>query len=162
MRYEAVFTPTVDDVLSGYRMHNRVPDYVWKLYLLGGVGLAAAFGIAAVAMDFPAIAVTGVAAGALGCGAPMLNEWNIRRHAKRFKLEEVRYTFTEEGIEFSSDVAQVKHTWDLITKASLDERGIILYTGPLNYSFVPARAFRAGYFPRQELKMLLSAKLKNA
>lgn len=46
-------------------------------------------------------------------------------------------------------------------KASLDERGLFFYTGPMNYSFVPARAFVSGYFPRAELRALLLAKLKN-
>ena len=162
MRHEAVFTPTVDDMLAAYRMHNRQPNDVWKLYLMGGVGVALVFGIAAVLMDFLVIGAVGIVVGAVAFGAPMLLELNIRRFAKKLKPEEVRYFFSEEGVEFQTRLAQVKHTWDLITKASLDERGIILYTGPLSYSFVPARAFVSGYFPRQELKALLSAKLKNA
>lgn len=161
MRHEAVFTPTVDDILVAYRMHNRQPNDVWKLYLMGGVGVAAVFGVAAIVMDFLVIGVVGVVVGTTAFGAPLLLELNIRRFAKKLKPEEVRYAFSEDGVEFSTRLAQVKHTWDLITKASLDDRGILLYTGPLSYSFVPARAFVSGYFPRQELKALLFSKLKN-
>jgi hypothetical protein len=161
MRYEATFTPTVDDAIAGYRMHNRQRDDVWKLCILGMVGIALVFGVAAVVMDFLLIGIVGVLVGPVAFGSPMLIEWRIRRFAKKQKPEEVRLCLTEDGIEFSSRVVQGKHTWDLITKACLDKRGIILYTGPQNYSFVPARAFVSGYYPRQELKTLLSAKLRN-
>jgi hypothetical protein len=161
MRYEATFTPTVEDVIAGYRMHNRQRDDVWKLCILGMVGIVLVFGIAAVAMDFLLIGIVGVLVGSVAFGSPMLIEWKIRRFANEQQPEEVRLCLSEDGVEFSSRVAQGKHTWDLITKACLDERGIILYTGPQNYSFIPARAFVSGYFPRQELKALLSPKLRN-
>lgn len=160
MRYEAKFTPLAADVLQGYRMHHRQRDDTWKLLLLGAALTAAVFGVAAYVMRFPLFAGLGVIVGASAFASPLLLELQVRRVAKKILAEEVTYFFTDDGVEFSSRLVQVKHSWDLITKASLDERGILLYTGPMNYAFIPARAFVHGYFPRGELKSLLAQKLK--
>jgi hypothetical protein len=162
MRYEAIFTPTADDIVRGFRMRNRQSDDAWKLYVGGGVLLAVIMCIAAYLLNFLQIAWFGVAIAAIAFSAPMLNELSLRRLAKKIDRKEMRYCFTDDGVEFSSDLIQMKHSWDLITKATVDERGILLCAGKINYVFVPARAFISGYFPRQELTSLLALKLKSA
>jgi hypothetical protein len=162
MRYEAIFTPTADDIVRGIRMRNRQSDDAWKLYVAGGALLATILCVAAYILNFLQIAWFGIAIAAIAFSTPMLSELSLKRRAKKIERKEVRYCFTDNGVEFSSDVAQVKHTWDVITKAMVDERGILLCAGKINYVFVPARAFVSGYFPRQELASFLALKLKNA
>lgn len=161
MRYEAKFTPTPDDIVTGYRMRNRQSDDLWKLCAFAAILIAAVFGIAAYLMEFLVIGITGAVLVPVAF-IPVALEWNVRRMARKWPLDELRFCFSEDGVEFSSSVVQSKHAWSIFIKASLDERGLLLFTDPMNYSFIPARAFTSGYFPRQELKTLLSAKLKNA
>ena len=159
MRYEAKFTDTVEDALRGYRMSNRQGDDFLKLCAFGGVTALVVFGIAAYVLHFPVLAVTGVFVGGGVLGVPWLMEWNVRRLAKKTKHEEQTFYFTEDGFEFSNSFMQSKDTWDKITKASLDERGMLLYVSSQNFCFfIPARAFVGGYYPLQELKSLLSSK----
>jgi len=162
MRFEAIFTPTADDVVRGFRMHNGQSDDAWKLYVGGGVLFAVIMCVAAYMLNFLQVAWFGVAIAVMAFSAPMLGELSLKRLAKKNERKEMRYCFTDDGVEFSSDVAQVKHTWDLVTKAMVDERGILICAGKRDYAFVPARAFVTGYFPRQELTSLLARKLKNA
>jgi hypothetical protein len=163
MRYEAKFTPTPDDIVTGYRMRNGQSDDPWKLCAFAAVLIATVFGTAAYLMEFLAIGIVGVVLVPVAF-IPAGMEWNIRRMARKWSQEELRFCFSESGVEFSSSTVQSTHAWSLFTKALLDDRGLLLFTDSVSYSFIPARAFTSGsgYFPRQELKSLLSAKLKKA
>jgi YcxB-like protein len=159
MRYEAKFTPTVEDAVTGYRMLNRQGDDFLMLCVFGGITAVIVFGIAAYVLHFLALGVTGIFVGGGVVGVPWLMEWNFRRRTKKIKPEEQKFFFTEDGFEFSNSFMQSKETWDKITKASLDERGMLLYVGSQNFCFfIPAHAFVDGYFPLQELKSLLASK----
>jgi hypothetical protein len=159
MRYEAKFTPTVEDAVTGHRMLNRQPYDYLKLCAFGGITAVVVFGIAAYFLHSLVFGVGGIFVGGGCAGLPWLMEWNFRRIAKKSKPEEQTFYFTEDGFEFSNSVMQSKDTWDKITKASLDGRGMLLYVGSEGYCFfIPARAFVDGYFPLQELKSLLSRK----
>jgi hypothetical protein len=177
MRYEAKFTPTVDDVLTAIHMHNqRKDDDNLKLCLYIGIGLAIVFGIAAYFLHFLALGIAGIFMGVFMPIAPRLMRWtmetsirmedNIRRRSKKFAPEEFKLCLTEDGVEFSNSVVQSsnnlvksKNTWDEITKVLLDERGVLLYIGSQGYYFfIPAGAFVGGYFPLEELKSLVSHK----
>lgn len=159
MRYEAKYTETVEDVLRGYRMSNRQSDDIVKLSAFGGITALVVFGIGAYVFHALVLGISGIFVGGSIVGVPWLMEWNVRRLAKKSKHEEQTFYFTEDGFEFSNNVMQWKEPWDKITKASLDERGMLLYVGSENFCFfIPARAFVGGYFPLQELKSRLSGK----
>lgn len=162
MRYEARFTLTDEDLVTAYRMHKRETAFTRNLYILAGVIAVVLFAVIAHFMQRPQMVVFGLVFGVIAGASPFLIEWRIRSAGKKMKAEEVRCYFSEEGLEFQNKFGQVKYTWDLVVKASLDERGLLFYTGPMSYSFVPARGFVSGYFPRAELRTLLLAKLKNA
>jgi hypothetical protein len=172
MQYEAKFTPTVDDVLTAIHMHNqRRDDDNWKLCLYIGIGVAIVFGIAAYFLHFLALGIAGIFIGVFMPVAPRIMKWpielgiriedNIRRRSKTFKPDELKFCFTEDGVEFSNGVVQSNYTWDVLTKSLLDERGVLLYLGSQGYHFIPSGAFIGGNFPLQELKSLVSRKIKN-
>jgi YcxB-like protein len=159
MRYEAKFTPTVEDVMTGYRMFKRQPDDFLKLCAFGGITALVIFGIAAYVLHFLMLAVTGILTCSSVIGVPWLSEWNARRHLKKSKPEELKFYFTEDGVEFSSSSQQWKYRWDELTKSLVDKRGVLLNVSSESfYTFVPAGAFVGGYFPLPELKSLLSSK----
>jgi hypothetical protein len=158
MRYEAKFTPTVDDAVTGWRMLNRQGDDFLKLGVFGGITAIVIFGIAAFILHAIPLGIGGIFIGVFIPGMLWLMEWNFRRRVKKVKPEEQKIFFTDDGFEFSNGLMQSKETWDIITRASLDKRGILFYIGSQNSSFfVPARAFVDG-FPLQEMKSLLLRK----
>ncbi len=159
MRYEAKFTPTPDDMVTGHRMRNGQSDDVWKLSVITAVLILAVFGIAAYLLEFLAIGIMGVVLVPIAFIAIGM-EWNVRRMARKWSQEELNFSLSESGVEFRSSAVQAKHVWSLFTRASLDDRGLLLVWDS-GYWFIPARAFASGYFPRQELKTLLLANLKN-
>lgn len=160
MCYEAKFTPTADDIVTAYRMKNRQSDDVFKLCVFSAALIALVFGVAAYLMEFLAIGIVGAALIPIAF-LPAAVEWNIRRIARKWPEDELRFRFSEEGVEFWCCKMQSKQAWSIFIRASLDDRGLLLFTDPLSYTFIPARAFTSGCFPRQELKAFLSAKLKN-
>lgn len=160
MRYEARFTPTVEDDVTAHRMRNRQSD-VFTLCVIAAALFVVIFGVAAYVLDFPELGIMGVIL-APGAFMPVGLEWLIRRRSGKIPQEELRFCFSEDGVEFASSVAQSKHAWNNFTEACLDERGLLLFTSEFHYSFIPARAFTVGYFPRQELKSLLAHQLKNS
>ena len=162
MILEARFIPTAEDHVTAYRMHKREGKVARNLYPVAGAALAILFWVIAHFSQRWNMAVAGTILGIITGILPFYVEWRLRRVARKVKAEEVRYRFTDEGIEFWGKFGQAKHTWDLVMKASLDDRGLLLYSGPYSYSFVPARAFSSGYFPREELKAFLRAKLRTA
>lgn len=158
MRYEAKFTPTVDDVLTGYRMSNRRPNDFLKLCAIGSITAVLIFGVAAFILHFPALGISGIFVGAGVFGFPWFAEWRVRHAAEKSKPEEVKVYFTDEGVEVSNIVIQTKRSWHEIKKAVLDERGVLLYVDSLNFSFfIPAHAFVGGY-PLKELKLFMNEK----
>jgi hypothetical protein len=64
MRYEAKFTPTVEDVLVGYRMINRQPNDFLKLCAIGGATAFVVFGVAACVVHAWILAIGGIWIGA--------------------------------------------------------------------------------------------------
>ncbi|HEV2437724.1 MAG TPA: hypothetical protein VG077_17150 [Verrucomicrobiae bacterium] len=159
MRYEAKFIPTEEDVVTGYRMHNRQPDDFLKLCAFGGILAVVIFGVAAYLFHAIIIGVTGLVVGIGTFGAVWLLEWNFRRHLKESKPEELRFYFTDDGVEFSTSSQQWKYRWDELTKSLIDKRGVLLDVSLESfYVFIPAGAFVGGYYPLQELKSLLSSK----
>jgi YcxB-like protein len=159
MRYEAKFTPTVEDAVTGYRMLNRQGNDFLKLGVFGGITAIVIFGIAACIFHAIPLGISGIFIGVFIPGVLWLIEWNFRRRVKKIKPEEQKFFFTEDGFEFSNSFTQSKETWDKITKASLDERGMLFYIDSQNFSFfIPSRAFVGGYFPLHELKSLLASK----
>jgi hypothetical protein len=172
MRYEAKYIPTVEDWLTAIHMHNKKrDDDNRKLCVFIGVGLAIIFNIAAYCLHFLALSIFGILFGILMPLMPWLirqvsdlgirMEDRIRRRSKEAKEEALQYYFTEDGVEFSKDVAQSNYSWNVFTKSLLDERGILLCLGLKDLHFIPSRAFVDGYFPLQELKSLVSRKIKN-
>jgi hypothetical protein len=173
MRYEAKYTPTVEDWLAAIHMHNQKrDDDNRKLCVSIGIGLAIIFNVAAYYLHFLALCIVGILSGVLMPVGPWLirqvnvfgirMEDRIRRRAKEMKEEELQYCFTEDGVEFSKGASQSNYPWDVFTKSLLDERGILLCLGLKDLHFIPSRAFIDGYFPFQELKSLVSRKIKNA
>jgi hypothetical protein len=49
-----------------------------------------------------------------------------------------------------------------VPKASLDDRGVLVFTGEGAWCFIPSRAFSGGHYPREAPKSFLSGKLRNA
>ena len=159
MRYEAKFTPTEEDALTGYRMFKRQPDDFLKLCAFGGILAVVVFGIASYFLHTFVIGITGIFVGGGTFGIMWLSEWNFRRHIKKSKPEELKFYFTEDGVEFSSSSQQWKYGWNELTKSLIDKRGMLLNVSPESFfTFIPARAFVGGNFPLQELKSLLSSK----
>jgi hypothetical protein len=159
MRYEAKFTPTVEDVLVGYRMVNRWPNDILKLCAFGAVTAVVVFGVAGCVLHAWILGIGGVWIGAGIFGFMWFLEWRVRRAAEKSKPEEVKVCFTEDGIEVSNNIIQNKHSWHEIKKLILDERGVLFSIDSKDRSeffsfFVPAHAFVGGYFPLKELKLL--------
>lgn len=161
MHYEARFIPTPDDIVTGYRMRHRLGDDLLKLCMFAAALVAVVFGVAAYLMAFPVVGILGALLVPVAF-IPAAMVWNVRRVARKWPQEEMRFLISDAGVEVHSSVAQTKYTWSVFTKASLDDRGLLLFVHPEVYSFIPARAFTSGYFPRHELKALLSAKLRDA
>jgi hypothetical protein len=161
-RYEARFIPTGDDAVTAYRMDKGQDDDAWKLFLFGAVLLALVFAVAAYVLKFPALAVFGLAIGSATFGVIKLRERQVRSGAPISEAAEVHCYFSDEGLDVARCGSRSRYPWDKITRASLDGRGILVYTVSGGYSFIPARAFPGGYFPRDELKSFLSSKLKHA
>ncbi|HEU6447744.1 MAG TPA: hypothetical protein VFV23_04830 [Verrucomicrobiae bacterium] len=158
MQYQAKFTPTIEDVLIGFNMHNGRSSDFWKAGVAGGLTAIVVFSIGAFLFHFLMLAIISVIIGvSVGC-AQWLAELNIRRVAKKSRFEELTFSFSEEGVGFSNSTTQAKYTWNEIKKTRLDERGVVLDFGALGYLFNPARAFAGNHFPLQELKLLLSHK----
>ena len=163
MRYEAKFTPTIEDVLVGYRMLNRWPNDFLKLCAFGGIVAVVIFGVAGCILHAWILGIGGIFIGAGIFGIPWFKEWRIRQAAKKSKPEEVKVYFMEEGIEVSNNIIQEKHSWHEIKKVVLDERGVLFSIDSKDHSaffsfFIPAHAFVDGYFPLKELKLLTKQK----
>jgi hypothetical protein len=169
MRYEARYTPSVEDFLTGVHMQNQRRDNDnRKLCLYIGIGVAIVFGIAACILHALALCIAGIFIGIFMPVALPIIRWpmelairiedNIRRRSKKFKQEELKFYLTEDGIEFFNGVAQSNYTWDVFAKSLLDERGVLLFLDSQSYFFIPAAAFIGGHFPLQELKSLLTSK----
>ena len=158
MRYQAKFTPTEENALTGYRMHERQPNDFLKLCAFGGIVAAVILGVAAYLLHFLVIGVTGLAVGIAVFGAAWLPEWNFRRHLNKSKPEELTFCFTEDFVEFSTSSGQWKYGWDELKKSLIDERGVLLDVSSESFFvFVPADAFVGGYYPLHELKAQLSS-----
>ncbi|MBL9206630.1 MAG: YcxB family protein [Opitutaceae bacterium] len=161
MRYEAQFTLTPADMMTGFRMHFRQSDNILKIYLFGAVAVLTLCGVAAYSLQLPIIAIAGAVLTVVVVGTFSLKEIALRRQANRVPAETVSYVFSDVGVEFTSSIAQSKLSWSAFTEARLDERGLVLYTSRMTFSFIPARAFVTGYFPRAEIKALMAAMLKD-
>jgi hypothetical protein len=159
MRYEARFTPTVEDVVVGYRMANRQPNDFLKLCAIGGIVAVVIFDVAACILHFAFLGIIGLLMGAGFYGGPWFAEWRVRHQAGKSKPEEIKVYFMDEGIEVTNNITQHKHSWREIKKVMLDERGVLISidledrSGFISF-FIPAHAFVGGYFPLKELKLL--------
>jgi hypothetical protein len=163
MRYEAKFTPTVEDALAGYRMVNRQPNDLLKLCAIGGILAVVIFSIASYILHTWILAIGGVWIGIFTFSIVWLMEFRIRRAAKKSRPEEIKANFTDEGIEVSDNISQNKCPWGEIKKIILDERGVLISIDLTDHSgfvsfFIPARAFVGGYYPLKELKLLMKQK----
>jgi hypothetical protein len=158
MRYEAKFTPTMESELTAYRVSRRQPDDYLKLCAFGGVLAVVVFGIAGYFLHSMWFGANGIFIGGFVFGIIWLSEWNFRRRLKNSKPEELKFYFTEDGVEFSTSSQQGKYRWDELTNSVLDKRGVLLNNSGGFCVFIPAGAFVGGNFPFQELKLLLSSK----
>jgi hypothetical protein len=158
MRYEAKFTPTVESELTGFHVSRRQPDDFLKLCAFGGIFAVVIFGIAGYFLHSIGFGAGGIFIGGGIFGIMWLSEWSFRRHIKKSKPEELKFYFTEDGVEFSTSSQQGKYRWNELTKSLLDKRGVLLDNSEGFCVFIPAGAFVGGYFPLPELKLLLSSK----
>ena len=160
MHFEAKFAPTSEDVITGYRMHSRQSNDVWKAYAIGAALLIVVFAVIAYLMRFFMIGLLGVGGAVGGLGGFLLGEIGVRKQAKQVTGEEVAYALSDEGVEFTSSTTHSRLPWSYFTKVRIDHRGVVLYTKDATYSYLPARAFSSERFPMEELGAFLATKIK--
>lgn len=137
----ASYTPSAEDAVTAYHMHLRRkgPPYLAYLVLAGVMTII----LSAVAywLDVPPLPFLSVFMG----GVIILLEWNIVRMIRKHYLKgprcKIDVKIDDGNIEIASTESRLSHKLSLITKASFDSRGVLLYTGTENYFFIPSRAF---------------------
>ncbi|GAB5559796.1 MAG: hypothetical protein SynsKO_14430 [Synoicihabitans sp.] len=142
-------------------MQNKQTVETWKLCLLAAGLVLVIFGTAALMLDFLAIGIMGSVLAPVGL-VMLLPEWNIRRFVRKSPREESVVVFSEDNVEINIDKTRTNLPWSKIQKVHIDDRGVVMLLDSNNAVFVPARAFVKGYFPRQELKRLITSKLKKS
>lgn len=156
-RAEVDFTP--DDAVAAYRIHSRHSPHAQKVLLAGAILLVGTFGFVAYRMDFLLIAFLGVMLGAILLVAYPLYEWRIRYETRKKKIGRQSVTLSEGGVRIWDAVVDYRHSWEMVTKARLDECGVLIYVGPQQYFFIPARSWVGGY-RQDDLKMLFERVIK--
>jgi len=161
LRFEARFTPTAEDAVTAYRMARGQGEDYWRLHAFGGVLFAVVMGVAAFILKFPVLVVLGVLVGPFTFGVIWIRERQVGSTAEGVPSPEALYYFTETALEYRCGSVRATYPWATVKRTSLDDRGVLIYTAGAA-SFIPARAFPDGYFPRGELRSFLSSSLKNA
>lgn len=159
-RIVAKFVYSPDDAVTAYRMQHSQTSETWKLCALMAGLHVIVFTSFAIALDFWIYSLLG---GGLAAGSflSLIPETRLRRSVEKLPRQEQEIGISERGIEINDNYAQFLQPWSEIKKAHIDERGLLLFFVSEICLFIPARAFIKGYFPRNELKPLITSQIKS-
>ena len=160
-RFGGTYTPSVDDAVTAYRMHERISLQSRRLHLLGGALFLIVFGGIGIVMKFPEIIWLGVLLSPLFFLTSWMRDRAAKGHARKRTYEELSIAFTDEGISAVSQNWRNEHSWKTVKKVRIDGRGVLVYTDQEGFHFIPARAFGTP-FPERELREFLVTKVQTA
>ncbi|WED65256.1 hypothetical protein PXH66_00110 [Synoicihabitans lomoniglobus] len=158
-RAEIEFTP--DDAVIADRMHRHHSPHARKAMFAGAVLLSSIFGFIALRMNFPVIGFLGIALGLILVSSIPLYERLVRKAARNGRKEKLSVHLTERGAHLWDSREDYSHTWDIVPRARLDERGVLLYLDTARYLFIPARAWHGGY-RREDMKAFFQTVIKKS
>jgi len=152
---------TEDHIVRTYAQHRALQTsrlwLMWPIKLLCALGLVGLLGLGIFAKLY-AIAVFAIFFLALLAMGPRFDYWSMRRRWRRHPQfnKQMQIVASEDGVTFATPTSSGNFQWPAHTRGVVRPAGVILYTSPADYYWLPDDAITIG--TPAEVRELLRAK----